>query len=172
VTLHSNALKQVEETQEALTLEVEDKIDASLAKLSKIAGKTNQLSTSCFDCEVEQQISTEDNQQRMATVQVRAALSRYQELEAERSKRLSQLWGSWEKMQTNTDKLSNQLQLLFDREPAKGTRRISSLDREWADQEDLELSRRGKLVVEDMAACEDVSPSLIPNPTLSGSLKS
>ncbi|KAI3317973.1 hypothetical protein HD806DRAFT_351760 [Xylariaceae sp. AK1471] len=172
LTLHSDALKQVEKIQEALTLEVGEKIDVNLAKISKITDKANQLSTSSLDCEVEQQIATKDNQQRIATVQVRAALARYQKMEAERSNQLDQLWGLWEKSQTDIDKLSNKLHNLFEREPTRGTRGMSSSSCEWADQEDLDIGRRSKQVVEDMTACEEVSPSPNPDPTLSGSLKS
>ncbi|GAP89506.1 hypothetical protein SAMD00023353_3800220 [Rosellinia necatrix] len=154
VTLHSNGIKDIVEIEEALATEVEEKITTNISQLNKIASKARELCASSLDCEVDTQISNKDGQQRTRTMQVGRALSRYQELEAERSSQLAQLWGSWEKAQSDIDELSNKLHELFERDSFQGTSGMSS-NREWADREDLDIDRRIKQVVEDMTACED-----------------
>lgn len=171
MTLHSNGVKDIAKTEEALVIEAEEKINASLSKIGKVASKARQLYTSSLDCEVDTQITTKDGEQRIRTVQVRRALSRYQEIESERSKKLAQLWISWEKTQSDVDELSNKLRVLFERGPSKGTSGISSNHRR-ADMEDHDIDLRSKQVVEDMTACEEVRPSLNPDPTRTSSLKS
>lgn len=171
MTLHSNGVKDVVKTEEALVIEAEEKINANLSKLSKVASKAHQLYASSLDCEVDAQITTRDGQKRIRTVQVRRALSRYQEIEAERSKKLAQLWISWEKTQSDIDELSNKLRVLFERGPSNGTSEISS-NGEWADMKDLDIDPRSKQAVEDMTACEHVSPSLNSDPTRTGSVRS
>lgn len=171
VTLHSNGVKDVVEIGEALAAEAEEKINANISKVNKIAVKYRQLCAPSRDCEVDTQITSKNGQQRTRTVHVRGALEKYQELEAERSKQLARLWSSWEKTKSEVDELSNQLHEFFERDPSQGTSGISS-NSEWGNKEDLDIGRRSKQVVEDMTACEEVSPSLNPDPTLSGTLKS
>lgn len=156
MTLHSNGVKDVAKTEEALAIEAEEKLNANFSKLSKVASKARQLYTSTLDCEVDTQITTKNGEQRTRTVHVKRALSRYQEIEAERAKKLTQLWISWEKTQSDIDELSNQLRVLFERGPSKGTGGISS-NRSWTDMEDADIDRRSKQAVEDMIACEEVS---------------
>lgn len=154
-----------------LAAEAEEKINANISTVNKMAGKARQLCAPSCDCEVDTQITSKDGQQRTRTVQVKDALKKYQELEAERSKQLAQLWSSWEKAQSDIDELSNKLHEFFERDPSQGTSGISS-NSEWSNKEDLDIGRRSKQVVEDMTACEEVSPSLNPDPTLSGTLRS
>ena len=98
-------------------------------------------------------------------------MSDYRRIEAERTQQLARLWDSWEEAQADADKLSNELDKLLECEPPNGTSGISS-NCEWPDREEFDIDLRIKKVVDDMAACEEVSPSLKPDPTLSGSLKS
>ncbi|KAI1133456.1 hypothetical protein F5Y10DRAFT_229072 [Nemania abortiva] len=154
VTLHSNGVKDVSKNEEALATEVDGGINANLSKLSKIESKARQLSASSLGYEVDVQISNKNGRQETRTEQVKIALSRYQEIETERSERLAQLWRSWEKSQTDIEELSNKLRVLFGREPPNGTSGMSSSCGR-ADKEDPDIERRSKQVVEDMTACEE-----------------
>ncbi|KAI0407600.1 hypothetical protein F4802DRAFT_518788 [Xylaria palmicola] len=154
VTLHSNGVKDVAKTEAALTAEADKKINANISKLNKIASKARQLCASSLDCEVDTLISNKDGKQITRTVQVRKALLMYQELQDGRSQQLSELWNVWEKNQAEIDDLSNKVRELFGREPPKGTSGMSS-NCEWAENEDLDIERRIKQVVDDMIACED-----------------
>ncbi|KAI0102042.1 hypothetical protein GGR51DRAFT_301761 [Nemania sp. FL0031] len=154
VILHSNGVKDVSKAEEALSIEAEEKINANLFKLSKIGSTARQLAASSLDYEVDVQVTKNNGQQKTCTHQVKVALSRYQDLEAKRSKQLVHLWTSWEKIQTDIEELSSKLQVLIDCEPPTRTSGISS-NRELASKEDLDIDRRSKQVVEDMTACEE-----------------
>ncbi|KAI2640137.1 hypothetical protein GGS21DRAFT_400490 [Xylaria nigripes] len=155
VTLHSQGVKDVAMAKETLVTEAEDRIRANLSKLNKIDAKMRQLCASSLDCEVDTQISSNNGQQRTITVQIKNVLSKYQDAEAKRSKQLAQLWDTWEVAQTGIEELSNKLHEFFERVPLNGTSGMSSLNCEWSDQEDLDIGRRSKQVVEDMASCEE-----------------
>ncbi|KAI1435226.1 hypothetical protein GGR50DRAFT_694392 [Xylaria sp. CBS 124048] len=155
VSLHSKAVKDVATTEKGLVAQTEENINDNLSKLCKIDAKARQLCASSLDCEVDTQISNKEDQQRIVTVQVRNALSRYQDIEAKRSEQLAQLWEAWETAQADVEALSSNLHELFDRERANGTSGMSSSNRECSDQEDLDIGRRSKQVVEDMASCEE-----------------
>lgn len=172
MTLHSSSVKKVGKTQEALTLEAEEKIDAYLAKLSAISSEERQISTSCCDVDVDTEVTTRDNQKRTVALKVSQALSEYEKNEEARSIQLSKLWRSWENTQADINKISIKLQALHVRDPDRKTREISMSNYEWAEQLDNDIGRQSKQVVEEMMACEDVSPSLDPAPNLSGSLES
>ncbi|KAJ8120746.1 hypothetical protein ONZ43_g2624 [Nemania bipapillata] len=135
-------------------MEVDEKINANLSKLSKIRSKARQLGASSLDREVDIEISSQDGQKRTRISQIRSALSNYQEAQTERSNQLAQLWSSWEKTQADIDELSNTIRALCERESFNGTSGMSS-NRDWADKEDLDAGRRSKQVVEDMTACEE-----------------
>ncbi len=150
---------------------MEEKVKANISKLNKVASKERELSVPFLDCEVDTELNNKYGQKRAGIEHARKAVSRYQEIEAERIQQLTHLWGSWEKAQTDINELVDKLHELFAREPFNGRSGISS-NGEWTDKEDFDIDRRIKQVVEDMTACEEVSPSLKPEPTLSGSLKS
>ncbi|KAJ8133147.1 hypothetical protein O1611_g483 [Lasiodiplodia mahajangana] len=154
VTLHSNAVKDISKTEDALSIGAEEKINANLSKLSKIGSTARQLCASSLDYEVDVQVTKKNGQQKTRTHQVKVALSKYQDLETKRSKQLVHLWSSWEKIQTDIEELSRRLRVLIDCEPANRTSGMSS-NREWSDNEDLDIDRRSKQVVEDMTACEE-----------------
>ncbi|KAI1824306.1 hypothetical protein F4861DRAFT_539189 [Xylaria intraflava] len=155
VTLHSKAMKDVAKAEAALVMEAEEKIKANLSNLYKIDTKVHQLCASSLDCEVDTQISSKNDQRRTITIQMRNALSRYRDIEAKRSQQLAQLWATWETTQTNIEGLANRFHDLLGRESPKGTSGISSVNREWSDKEDLDIGRRSKQLVEDMASCEE-----------------
>ncbi|TGJ88618.1 hypothetical protein E0Z10_g139 [Xylaria hypoxylon] len=154
VTLHSSAAKTVAGTEEALAIEMKEKVNANISLLNKVASRERELSASTLDCEVDTELTSKDGQKRTCIRQALGALSSYQETEAERTKQLTQLWDSWEKIQTDADELWNKFHELARREPRKGTSGISS-NREWIDKEDFDIECRIKQVVEDMTACED-----------------
>ncbi|KAI0443744.1 hypothetical protein F4803DRAFT_574161 [Xylaria telfairii] len=154
VTLHSNGVKDVAKTEEALAVEAQEKISANLSKLGKIASKECQLSASCLDCEVDTQTINKDGQKGTRAMQIRKELSRHQDLDAERCRRLAQLWDCWENTQADINKLTNELHELLGRDPSKVTSGMSS-NCEWAEKEDIDIDRRSKEVVEDMMACEE-----------------
>ncbi|KAI0413814.1 hypothetical protein F5X98DRAFT_265979 [Xylaria grammica] len=154
VTLHSSAAKDAVEAEEALVAELNEKVDANISKLNKVASRERELFASTLDCEVDTELTSKDGQKRTCTRQARRALSSYQEAEVERAKQLAQLWDSWEKTQADADELWNKFHEVVKREPCKGTSGISS-NHEWADKEDFDIERRIKQVVEEMTACED-----------------
>ncbi|KAI1113931.1 hypothetical protein F5Y14DRAFT_451535 [Nemania sp. NC0429] len=167
VTLHSNGVKDVAKTEEALGMEMEEKVNANLAKLSKVASKARQLYASSLDCEVDIQITAKDGEQKTRTMTVRSALSEYKDLEAQRSEKLAQLWSSWEQTQSDIDELSNKLRVFIERGMSCETSRISS-NCGRADTEDLEMDHRSEQMLDDMKACEEVNPSTNPDPTWTG----
>ncbi|RYC61265.1 hypothetical protein CHU98_g4939 [Xylaria longipes] len=154
VTLHSNGVKNVAKTEEALAAEADEKISANLSKLSKIASKARQISKTCLDYEVDVGITDKSGQERTQAAQIGKELSRHQDLEAERCRQLARLWISWENTQADINQLSNKLHRLFERDPFKVTSGMSS-NCEWTDNDDLDTDRRSKQVVEDMIACEE-----------------
>jgi hypothetical protein len=156
VTLHSHGIKDVSSTEETLAAEAEEKINANISKLNTLTAKVRQLFASSFDCEVDTQICNKDGGEKTSTVQVRRALSRYEEVELERSKRLAELWGSWEKTQAEIDELSAKLRIFAEIGFSDGISEMS-LNRGWAGKEDPDIERQNKQVIEEMAACEEVS---------------
>ncbi|KAI0858091.1 hypothetical protein F4860DRAFT_517149 [Xylaria cubensis] len=154
VTLHSNGVKDVSKTEEALAAEADKKISANLSKLDKIVSKACELSATCLDYEVDTLIKNRDGQERTHTVQVREVLSRHQDLEVERCRQLARLWSSWGDAQADIIELSNKLHEFFERDPSKVTSGMSS-NCDWTENDDLDIDRRSKQVVEDMIACEE-----------------
>ncbi|KAI0450259.1 hypothetical protein F5B21DRAFT_440426 [Xylaria acuta] len=154
VTLHSNGVKDVAKTEEALAAEADKKISANLSMLNKIASKVRQLSETCLDYEFDTKTRDKYGQERAREMQVGKELSRHRDLEAERCRQLARLWSSWEKTQADINELTNKLHELFERDPSKVTSGMSS-NCEWADKDDLDIDRRSKQVVEDMMACEE-----------------
>ncbi|KAK5628667.1 hypothetical protein RRF57_004382 [Xylaria bambusicola] len=154
VTLHSNTAKDTTEVEAALAEDVEHKVKSNISKLQKIASRERELTTSILDCEVDTQISNTDGQKRPSAVHVRSEVSRYQQIDTESVRKLAHLWSSWEEAQTDVDKLSDKLHDLFEHEPSNGISGMSS-NTEWMDKEDLDIDRRIRKVVDDMAACEE-----------------
>ncbi|KAI0514559.1 hypothetical protein F5B22DRAFT_232169 [Xylaria bambusicola] len=154
VTLHSNTAKDATEVEAALAVDVEHQVKSNISKLGKIADRERELATSILDCEVDTQISNKDGQKRPSAVHVRSEVSGYQQIEAESDQKLARLWCSWEEAQADIDELSGKLHDLFEHEPSSGTSGMSS-NMEWMDKEDLDIDRRIKKVVDDMAACEE-----------------
>ncbi|KAI0479577.1 hypothetical protein F4859DRAFT_440586 [Xylaria cf. heliscus] len=154
VTLHSNGVKDVAKTEEALAADADEKIGANLSRLNRISSKACQLSTACLDCEVDAQTTDKGGQERTRTVQIRKELSRYKDLEAGRCRQLARLWRHWEDTQADINELTNKLHDLLERDPSKVTSGMFS-NCEWAEKDDLDIDRRSKQVVEDMKACEE-----------------
>lgn len=125
----------------------------------------------CLDCEVDTQTINKDGQKGTLAVQIGKELSRHQDLDDERCRQLAQLWSRWESTQADINELTNKLHDLLGRDPSKVTSGMSS-NCEWVEKDDLDIDCRSKQVVEDMMACEEVSPSPNPDPIGSGSLKS
>ncbi|KAI0551951.1 hypothetical protein F4679DRAFT_114667 [Xylaria curta] len=154
VTLHSNGVKDVAKTEEALAAEADKKISANLSKLDKIASKAGELSATCLDYEVDTLITNRDGHNRTHIVQIREVLSRHQDLEVERRRELAQLWSSWDDTQADINELSKKLHELFERDASNVTSGMSSYC-DWSENDDLDIDRRSKQVVEDMIACEE-----------------
>ncbi|KAI1355248.1 hypothetical protein F5Y01DRAFT_328100 [Xylaria sp. FL0043] len=154
VTLHSNGAKKTAKFEEALVIDIEEKITANISKLEQVASRERELSTHILDCEIDTELNSKDGQKRTATQNARRAVSDYQRIETERVQQLAHLWRSWEKAQSNIDELSDKLHELFEREASNGRSGMSS-NGERTDKDDFDIERRIKQVVEEMTACED-----------------
>ncbi|KAI0202031.1 hypothetical protein F4808DRAFT_459413 [Astrocystis sublimbata] len=154
VTLHSHGLKDVAKAGSLLAVEADERLNSNLAKLHKIISEERQVSAACLDAEVDSQIKNQHGQMRSQTVQIRSELSKFRDLESERCRQLSQLWISWERTQSDINKLSKTLHALLDHDTSRLTRGIFS-NVECSEKEDRDIDRCSKQALDEMAACED-----------------